>query len=55
MHGRLVLLTKRRLYIVPVEETRPSVDNSHIYKIREKAIALKLKEVESTLLKVGQY
>lgn len=37
--GRLVLLTKNtRQTVVPIEETRPIVINSHLYKVCEKAI-----------------
>ena len=54
--GRLVLLSKKTSKsVVPVEETRPIVVNSHLYKICEKAILNKLKSMKSGLLHTGDY
>lgn len=53
--GRLVLLSKKDTDIVTLDNTRPIMVNSHLYKIMEKAIANKLTQMKSPLLKVGAY
>lgn len=55
--GRLVLLSKKSAKnIAPVEETRPIVVNSHLYKICEKTILNKLDSFNgSRILQTGSY
>lgn len=54
--GRLVALSKKKnSSAVTLNDIRPIVINSHITKIMEKAIILKLKQLNSRLLHVGNY
>ena len=53
--GRLVLFSKNGHSSCTMRETRPIVVKSHILKVVEKAVMLKLKVLNSELLKVGPY
>lgn len=54
--GRLVALSKNKNNNAPsLNDIRPIVINSHLTKIMERAILLKLNSMNSSLLKVGRY
>ena len=53
--GRLVLFTKNGKDEAAVEETRPIVITSHLTKLIEKTLLVRLKKCDSALLKVGSY
>ena len=53
--GRLVLLSKDNKDFAEVSNTRPIVVTSHITKVIEKAIVIRLEKMNSKLLSTGSY
>ena len=54
--GRLVALSKKKNHdAVSLRDIRHIVINSHLTKIMEKAILMKLKSIDSSVLRVGRY
>ena len=53
--GRLVLLSKDNKPQAQIDNTRPIVVNSHITKVIEKAILIRLRKLNSKLLDTDKY